>query len=155
MVLSNILTDDMGSMPHDPSMSESSDSPAETITVQSQAPKRTADAAGLKPGMRPGKSVKRRASKACQCCRARKVRCNVVEHGAPCTNCRLDEVECVVSESKRKKSVGSQQKQQYSDTDVSMQEMDYQRDGRTLATVERQHVQRERHGEADASRASI
>ena len=35
----------------------------------------------------------------------RKVRCNVVEHGAPCTNCRLDEVECIVSESKRKKCV--------------------------------------------------
>jgi len=47
--------------------------------------------------------VKRRASKACQCCRARKVRCNVTEHGAPCTNCRLDEVECIVSESRRKK----------------------------------------------------
>lgn len=31
------------------------------------------------------------------------MRCNVVEHGAPCTNCRLDEVECVVTESKRRK----------------------------------------------------
>jgi hypothetical protein len=63
----------------------------------------------LKPnGMRPPKSVKRRASKACQCCRSRKVRCNVVEHGAPCTNCRLDEVECIVSESKRKKLVDIQ-----------------------------------------------
>jgi len=103
MVLSNIITDDMGSMPHDPPMSDSSGSPSDTTGVQFQAPKRSADAAGLKPGMRPGKSVKRRASKACQCCRARKVRCNVVEHGAPCTNCRLDEVECIVSESKRKK----------------------------------------------------
>ncbi|KAK3619244.1 hypothetical protein LTR56_024164 [Elasticomyces elasticus] len=85
-------------------MSDSSGSPEATVTLQSQASKRTADAAGLKPGsMRPAKSVKRRASKACQCCRSRKVRCNVVEHGAPCTNCRLDEVECIVSESKRKK----------------------------------------------------
>lgn len=49
------------------------------------------------------RAVKRRASKACQCCRSRKVRCNVVEHGAPCTNCRLDEVECIVTESKRKR----------------------------------------------------
>ncbi|KAF8416411.1 fungal-specific transcription factor domain-containing protein [Tirmania nivea] len=49
------------------------------------------------------RAVKRRASKACQCCRARKVRCNVVEHGAPCTNCRLDEVECIITESKRRK----------------------------------------------------
>lgn len=82
-------------------------SPEATVTVQTQTPKRTADAAGLKPGTRPTKSVKRRASKACQCCRSRKVRCNVVEHGAPCTNCRLDEVECIVSESKRKKSVNA------------------------------------------------
>ncbi|EMD61412.1 hypothetical protein GGP41_004031 [Bipolaris sorokiniana] len=66
------------------------------------APKRKATQAGL-DGHTTGRSVKRRASKACQCCRARKVRCNVTEHGAPCTNCRLDEVECIVSESRRKK----------------------------------------------------
>ncbi|ORY07763.1 fungal-specific transcription factor domain-domain-containing protein [Clohesyomyces aquaticus] len=67
-----------------------------------QPPKRKAAQAGL-DGNTTGRSVKRRASKACQCCRARKVRCNVTEHGAPCTNCRLDEVECIVSESRRKK----------------------------------------------------
>lgn len=67
--------------------------------------KRKASDAGLPAtGTRIHKSVKRRASKACQSCRARKVRCNVVEQ-SPCTNCRLDEVECIVSESKRKKSV--------------------------------------------------
>lgn len=54
-------------------------------------------------GMQPRKSVKRRAGKACQYCHVRKVRCSVIENGAPCTNCRLDEVECVVSERKRKK----------------------------------------------------
>jgi hypothetical protein len=69
-----------------------------------QPPKRKATQAGL-DGHATGRSVKRRASKACQCCRSRKVRCNVTEHGAPCTNCRLDEVECIVSESRRKKSV--------------------------------------------------
>lgn len=66
--------------------------------------KRKSGQAGLdRPNGLPPRPVKRRASKACQCCRARKVRCNVTEHGAPCTNCRLDEVECVVSESRRKK----------------------------------------------------
>jgi len=92
--------------PMDCNLSDSSSSspPADTIHVHSSTAKRTASDAGLK-GMRPPKSVKRRASKACQCCRSRKVRCNVVEHGAPCTNCRLDEVECIVSESKRKKLV--------------------------------------------------
>ncbi|OCL06484.1 hypothetical protein AOQ84DRAFT_390161 [Glonium stellatum] len=71
-------------------------------TQETQPPKRKAAQAGL-DGHGNGRSVKRRASKACQCCRARKVRCNVTEHGAPCTNCRLDEVDCIVSESRRKK----------------------------------------------------
>ncbi|PGG95620.1 hypothetical protein AJ79_09945 [Helicocarpus griseus UAMH5409] len=62
--------------------------------------KRKAAAAGIQNTTRP---VKRRASKACCCCRARKVRCDVVENGSPCTNCRLDEVKCVVTESKRRK----------------------------------------------------
>ncbi|EME49111.1 C6 transcription factor-like protein [Dothistroma septosporum NZE10] len=96
----------MGSIAMDPNLShsEASSSPPDTTDLRPQPAKRTATDAGLKPnGMRPAKSVKRRASKACQCCRARKVRCNVVEHGPPCTNCRLDEVECIVSESKRKK----------------------------------------------------
>lgn len=75
----------------------------DSSTGQSQ--KRKASVASLDGTNGPshGRSVKRRASKACQCCRARKVRCNVTEHGAPCTNCRLDEVECIVSESRRKK----------------------------------------------------
>lgn len=77
--------------------------PTQQNPAQQQA-KRKASAAGM-DNHGTGRSVKRRASKACQCCRARKVRCNVTEHGAPCTNCRLDEVECIVSESRRKKSV--------------------------------------------------
>jgi len=84
-------------------MSDYSASPSDHHS-EIQAPKRKATQAGL-DGHATGRSVKRRASKACQCCRARKVRCNVTEHGAPCTNCRLDEVECIVSESRRKKSV--------------------------------------------------
>jgi len=62
--------------------------------------KRKSIVAGLPASSRP---VKRRASKACQCCRSRKVRCDVVESGIPCTNCRLDEVECCVTEGKRRK----------------------------------------------------
>ena len=48
------------------------------------------------------KQTKRRAARACVSCRARKVRCDVVE-GAPCGNCRWDKVECVVQESRRRK----------------------------------------------------
>ena len=72
-----------------------------TLSTDSNHTKRKTSAAGLNTaGNRP---VKRRASKACCCCRARKVRCDVVESGSPCTNCRLDQVECVVTESKRRK----------------------------------------------------
>ena len=67
--------------------------------AQSNA-KRKALSAGLTSS---GRTVKRRASRACHCCRSRKVRCDVVESGTPCTNCRLDEVECMVSDSKRRK----------------------------------------------------
>lgn len=69
-------------------------------TAHPVAPKRKSTTAGLSNG---GRAVKRRASKACQCCRSRKVRCDVVESGIPCTNCRLDEVECCVTEGKRRK----------------------------------------------------
>ncbi|KAM0346059.1 hypothetical protein ACHAPU_005820 [Fusarium lateritium] len=50
----------------------------------------------------PEKITKRRAARACVSCRARKVRCDVVE-GAPCGNCRWDNVECVIQESRRRK----------------------------------------------------
>ncbi|KAL4784272.1 fungal-specific transcription factor domain-containing protein [Aspergillus varians] len=78
------------------------DSPASPNPAVETDPKgkRKASTAGLSANSRP---VKRRASKACCCCRARKVRCDVVENGSPCTNCRLDQVECVVTESKRRK----------------------------------------------------
>ncbi|EPS40651.1 hypothetical protein H072_5429 [Dactylellina haptotyla CBS 200.50] len=66
--------------------------------------KRPAPAAGMNANGRP---IKRRASKACQCCRARKVRCNVIEHGAPCTNCRLDNVDCIITESKRRSNAAA------------------------------------------------
>jgi Fungal Zn(2)-Cys(6) binuclear cluster domain len=62
--------------------------------------KRKAFIAGFPEGVRP---VKRRAAKACQTCRSRKVRCDVVESGPPCNNCRLDQVPCIVSDSRRKR----------------------------------------------------
>ncbi|KAL2678478.1 hypothetical protein Neosp_009224 [[Neocosmospora] mangrovei] len=45
--------------------------------------------------------AKRRASRACLSCRGRKVRCDVTSRGAPCTNCRLDDVNCRLTESNR------------------------------------------------------
>ncbi|KAM5352889.1 hypothetical protein ACJ41O_005611 [Fusarium nematophilum] len=47
------------------------------------------------------RASKRRASKACLSCRNRKVRCDLVSGGHPCTNCRLDKLDCAVSQSQR------------------------------------------------------
>lgn len=52
-----------------------------------------------------GHTVKRRSARACSSCRSRKVRCNVVECGPPCTNCRLDSVKCVTVRNRRHRSV--------------------------------------------------
>jgi Fungal Zn(2)-Cys(6) binuclear cluster domain len=45
--------------------------------------------------------VKKRASKACHHCRAKKIKCSLVKSGSPCNTCQLDDVECVVSKSRR------------------------------------------------------
>jgi hypothetical protein len=47
--------------------------------------------------------VRRRASRACHYCRAKKIKCSVVKSGSPCNTCRLDEVECLVSMVRRKR----------------------------------------------------
>jgi hypothetical protein len=46
--------------------------------------------------------VNKRAPKACESCRARKVRCDVTRTGASCTNCRLDNKTCILPVSKRR-----------------------------------------------------
>lgn len=45
--------------------------------------------------------IKHRSSKACRSCRTRKVRCDVSAKGSRCTNCELDNLECVVLPSRR------------------------------------------------------
>ena len=52
---------------------------------------------------------KKRSSRACTTCRFRKVRCNVVAHGAPCSNCRHDEIECILPLSRRQRYVSQKQ----------------------------------------------
>ncbi|KKZ63047.1 hypothetical protein EMCG_02548 [[Emmonsia] crescens] len=74
-------------------------SPESSSTPQEASPKRSAEAAGL-DGL-DGKLNRKRASKACQSCRSRKVRCGVSDHGVPCHNCKLDELECIIPERKR------------------------------------------------------
>ncbi|KAJ5463455.1 hypothetical protein N7475_008399 [Penicillium sp. IBT 31633x] len=43
----------------------------------------------------------RRAKWACHACHKRKVRCDALNHGTPCTNCKLDMKECVATPRKR------------------------------------------------------
>lgn len=53
---------------------------------------------------RAGKPAKRRAPKACERCRIRKVRCDIALRQQPCTNCALDEVVCVDTPPRRRAS---------------------------------------------------
>ncbi|KIW79473.1 hypothetical protein Z517_06085 [Fonsecaea pedrosoi CBS 271.37] len=39
---------------------------------------------------------RKRARIACSSCHSRKVRCNIVQHGPPCWNCRQDGSKCIV-----------------------------------------------------------
>lgn len=72
----------------------------EPVDVKQEAQlKRTASEAGMECS--DGKSARKRASKACQSCRSRKVRCSVSDHGIPCYNCKLDGLDCIIPERKK------------------------------------------------------
>lgn len=43
----------------------------------------------------------RRAGKACQNCRLRKVKCDALLHGIPCRNCRNDDAQCIMGGCRR------------------------------------------------------
>lgn len=85
-----------GSPPADVPAADASASKKSNSPTQKKRSDSTTDANAA------GKITKRRAARACVSCRARKVRCDVVE-GAPCGNCRWDNVECIVQESRRRK----------------------------------------------------
>ncbi|KAJ5559745.1 fungal-specific transcription factor domain-containing protein [Penicillium frequentans] len=51
--------------------------------------------------------TKNRAPRACLYCRSRKVRCDVVTGGHPCTNCRLDSLTCKVVDANRSRKTAS------------------------------------------------
>jgi hypothetical protein len=74
-------------------------SAAATPYIPQSATRRPSPAAALHGDRRTTRKI---ASKACQYCRARKVRCNVTQDGMPCTNCRLDDFKCVVREGGRR-----------------------------------------------------
>ncbi|OTA92640.1 hypothetical protein M434DRAFT_396310 [Hypoxylon sp. CO27-5] len=86
----NSTTMDPSSKPDEKSTSSDSNSQSKKRSASTSEPN------GLT------KVTKRRAARACISCRSRKVRCDVVE-GAPCGNCRWDNVECIVQESRRRR----------------------------------------------------
>ncbi|KAL4959275.1 Zn(II)2Cys6 transcription factor [Aspergillus stella-maris] len=61
----------------------------------SQAHRRASDT-GTRKMDRTSKPPRKRSRIACTWCRDRKVRCDASSHGVPCTNCELDQQECVV-----------------------------------------------------------
>lgn len=91
----------------EPNGSSSSQSPP--ASTDNGNKKRGTSSAGLDSNGNT-KPVKRRAAKACAACRARKVRCDVMQryHVTPegtvtCSNCTMDGITCVIEESKRRK----------------------------------------------------
>ncbi|VUC20935.1 unnamed protein product [Clonostachys rosea] len=48
--------------------------------------------------------IRKRSPVACGSCRERKVRCDVAQKGAPCTNCHLDQLACFVATKRRRKN---------------------------------------------------
>lgn len=54
---------------------------------------------------------KKRASKACSCCRTRKIRCDVLKTGVPCTKCQVDGFDCVVHARKKRRGKNELEKQ--------------------------------------------
>jgi hypothetical protein len=92
----------------EPNGSNASHSPSST---DSGSKKRGQATAGVDSNGNP-KPVKRRAAKACAACRARKVRCDVMQRyhitadgEVTCSNCTMDGIKCVIEESKRRKYV--------------------------------------------------
>jgi hypothetical protein len=90
----------------EPNGSNASQSPS---PPDSGLKKRSQSTSGLDSNGNP-KPVKRRAAKACAACRARKVRCDVMQRyhitadgEVTCSNCTMDGIKCVIEESKRRK----------------------------------------------------
>jgi hypothetical protein len=92
-----------------PASTESNASQSPSASTDSGSKKRSPSTANLDAQGNP-KPVKRRAAKACAACRARKVRCDVMQRyhvtadgEVTCSNCTMDGIKCVIEESKRRK----------------------------------------------------
>ncbi|EGO61284.1 hypothetical protein NEUTE1DRAFT_120290 [Neurospora tetrasperma FGSC 2508] len=77
--------------------------PSSLARIEAATPSKKRPSKAIPADSQNPRPAKRRAARACLTCRNRKVRCNVVEGGLPCNNCKWDRVECVVMESRRRK----------------------------------------------------
>ncbi|KXJ87867.1 fungal-specific transcription factor domain-domain-containing protein [Microdochium bolleyi] len=71
--------------------------------LNSQVPRERRGSWDNNPSTAGTPAAKKRAPRACVSCRGRKVRCDVVSGGVPCTNCRLDDLDCILKASNRGK----------------------------------------------------
>ncbi|KAI1775205.1 fungal-specific transcription factor domain-containing protein [Hypoxylon cercidicola] len=65
---------------------------------------------------------RQRASRACETCHARKVRCDAASLGVPCTNCVAFQIECKIPQPKRKKTNNNATKDSDSDRGDSVED---------------------------------
>ncbi|KAJ4523170.1 Transcriptional activator of fatty acid utilization [Exophiala dermatitidis] len=75
------------------------------------------------PNQTPGHPSfrRQRASRACETCHARKVRCDAASLGVPCTNCVAFSIECRIPIPKRKRASTARAKEEGSETGDSQQ----------------------------------
>ncbi|KAL8731426.1 MAG: hypothetical protein Q9166_003401 [cf. Caloplaca sp. 2 TL-2023] len=90
--------------------------PAEPVSMASSDGKTIPNTTAAPSSQTPGHPSfrRQRASRACETCHARKVRCDAANLGVPCTNCVAFSIECRIPAPKRKKA---QSKAKDSDSD--------------------------------------
>ncbi|EAS29500.2 uncharacterized protein CIMG_08246 [Coccidioides immitis RS] len=84
-----------------PNMETKDTAPAPEAPLGEPAPKHGTSEAGMDSA--DGCAKRKHAEKACQSCRARKVRCSFSEHGTSCCLCKLGGLECIIRERKRER----------------------------------------------------
>ncbi|KIW66614.1 hypothetical protein, variant [Phialophora macrospora] len=103
--------------------SPQSESQATSAPAPSQAGSEQTGTNKAPPNQTPGHPSfrRQRASRACETCHARKVRCDAASLGVPCTNCVAFSIECRIPVPKRKRASAARAKDEESETGDSQQ----------------------------------
>ncbi|EXJ90376.1 hypothetical protein A1O1_03477 [Capronia coronata CBS 617.96] len=100
--------------PASESQSTPAEAPSQASNDQSGTKKAPANQTPGHPSFR-----RQRASRACETCHARKVRCDAASLGVPCTNCVAFSIECRIPVPKRKRAGTARTKEEGSETGES------------------------------------